>query len=164
LQVISLHKVAEEGVLAWAVAASSSRGVPERAPASTPLPTVADVLGVFADAGCHGTAWFTVVDAEAAPSLTECPDPGACARVGGLDLGEVSLRVVGRDDIGSPVPSDARVEGISLRKPSGVAVLAAVCKLTATAGPQLVFDDSADRVFVVWPDEHPEDLVREWPW
>ena len=164
LHAIPLHEAANEGVLEWAAAASSSRGVPDRASASTPLPTVADVLGVFGDAGCHGTAWFTIVEAEAAPSLTECPNPGACARVGGLDLGEVGLRVVGQGDIGLAVPSDARVKEISFRKPSGVAVLTAVCELTLIAGPQLVFDDLADRVFVVWPDELTEDLVREWPW
>ncbi len=53
---------------------------------------------------------------------------------------------------------------MSFRKPSGAAVLAGVRKPATTAGPQLVFDDSASRVFVVWPDECPEDVVREWPW
>jgi hypothetical protein len=74
------------------------------------------------------------------------------------------LRVVGQGDIGFPVLSDAKVEGILLRKPSGVGALSAMCQLTSKAGPQLVFDDSADRVFVVRPEENPEDLVREWPW
>jgi hypothetical protein len=56
------------------------------------------------------------------------------------------------------------VDGVSFRKPSGVAALHAVCALTAVAGPLLVFDDSADQVFVVWPGERVEDLLKDWPW
>ena len=161
IHVIPLHDAAEEGVLAWAAAASSTRGVPLVAPAPEPLPSVADVLVSFRDAGCHGTAWFTVTDAAAAPALAECPDPRVCAETGGLDLGEVGLRAVGGSDAVSP---GDEVEAISFRKPSGVAVLTAVCRLASAAGPQLVFDDSADRVFVIRPNEDPDDLVGEWPW
>jgi hypothetical protein len=164
MHAIPLHDLANEGVLEWATAASSSRGVPDRAPAPVPLPSVAEVLTAFRDAGCHGTAWFAVADAAAAPPLTECPDSDACARAGGLDLGEVSLRTVGLEGAVLAMSSHAGVEAMSFRKPSGVAVLTAVCRLTSTAGPQLVFDDSADKVFVVWPNELAEDLVSEWPW
>jgi hypothetical protein len=36
--------------------------------------------------------------------------------------------------------------------------------LTPVAGAQLVYDDSADEVFVVRPGERVEDLIADWPW
>ena len=47
---------------------------------------------------------------------------------------------------------------------AGVSVQAAASLLALNAGPQLVFDDSADSVFVVWPGERADDLAAEWPW
>ena len=133
-------------------------------PTSVALPSVVDVLAAFSTAGCHGTAWFKVRGEDSASRLAECPGSDACSRSGGLDLGEVSVRVVGHVDSERPMPSDAAVESIAFRKPVGVAVLTALCALALTAGPQLVFDDSADCVFVVWPGERPDDLIGEWPW
>ena len=144
--------------------AGYSRGVPTTAPEAVPLPTVANVLAAFRDAGCHGEAWFTLSDAGASPPLRQCPDTVSCARKGGLDLGEVSLRGAGQAGFGLPLSSGARVETVSFRKPSGAGALAAVCALASISGPQLVFDDSADRVFVVWPGELEANLAREWPW
>jgi hypothetical protein len=43
-------------------------------------------------------------------------------------------------------------------------VLAAMCALAPVAGPQIVFDDSGDTVFVVRPGEQAGDLAGEWPW
>ena len=59
---------------------------------------------------------------------------------------------------------DAAVRAVSFRKPAGIAVLAPMCVLTPAAGPQLVFDDAADRVFVVRPGVRVEDLLAAWPW
>ncbi|WP_328459329.1 hypothetical protein OHA21_26815 [Actinoplanes sp. NBC_00393] len=137
--------------LEWAASASFSRGVPEQMPASRPLPSVRDVLAAFRAAGCHGTAWFDLIGT--AEPLEECPDPGTCYSAGGLDLGEVRLSMV-----------EASVEAVSFRKPVPVAVLTAASALASTAGPQLVFDDSADSLFVVWPGESAESLLAEWPW
>ena len=58
----------------------------------------------------------------------------------------------------------AAVEGVSFRKPSGAAALHAACALTAVTGPLLVYEPSANQVFVVWPDEQAVDLAGEWPW
>jgi hypothetical protein len=151
-------------ILQWTASASASRGVPERLPAPAPLPSAHAVLTALRAAGCHGTAWFKVTDAATAALLAECPDPGACSRTGGLDLGEVSLTAAGYADPDQPLPADAVIEGTSFRKPVPAAVLAAMCALAPVAGPQIVFDDSGDIVFVVRPGEQAGDLAGEWPW
>ena len=163
LFVIAAHQAAHDGVLDWADAASHSRGVPDTAPAAVPLPTVSEVLAAFHDAGCHGEAWFQVSD-DGSPPLRPCPDPESCARNGGLDLGEVTLRGAAREDLGRPLSSATEIETVSFRKPSAAGALAAVCALASVAGPQLVFDDSAEQVFVVRPGELASDLAQEWPW
>jgi hypothetical protein len=164
MYVIAVHQAARDGVLEWAAAASRSRGVPDTVPAAVPLPTVAEVLTALHDAGCHGEAWFQVSDAEVAPPLRRCPDPVSCVRSGGLDIGEVTLRGAAQADFGLPLSTATRVETVSFRKPDGAGALAAVCALARVSGPQLVFDDSADTLFVVWPNEVEEDLAHEWPW
>lgn len=164
LHVIALHELAHEGMVEWATAATVSRGVPARAPRPLPLPTVDEVLAAFRRARCHGSAWFAVRGVDPALLLPGCPAPARCAGTGGRDLGEVSLQAAGHPDRAEPMPPDAGIEQVSFRKPIGVAVLAAVCELASVAGPQIVFDDSADRVFVVRPGERAEDLMREWPW
>jgi hypothetical protein len=164
LFVIPLHHAVHDGVLEWAATATYSRGVPSTVPATVPLPTAADVLIALRHAGCHGEARFQVGDDDAAPPLMQCPDPASCARDGGLDLGEVGLRGAEQADFGLPLSSNTRVETVWLRKPSGAGALAAVCALVSVTGPQLVFDDSADRAFVVWPGEIEADLVQDWPW
>lgn len=163
LHAVPLHELANDGMLNWATSVGFSRGVPDRAPKPLPLPSVVDVLAAFKAAGCHGTAWFKVFGEDPASSLAECPGSDACFRSNGLDLGEVNVQVVGHVH-SVQVPPDAAVESIAFRKPVGVAVLAALCALALTAGPQLVFDDSADSVFVVWPGERRDDLIGEWPW
>jgi hypothetical protein len=161
---VPLHDLAMEGMADWAKSTSFSRGVPDRAPPPRPLPSVGDVLRAFRAAGCHGTPWFTVDAAGSAGQLERCPDPSACARTDGRDLGEVSLRAGDRADPDQPLALDAAVRSLSFRKPDGIAVLAAMCALTPVAGAQLVYDDSADEVFVVRPGERAEDLASEWPW
>jgi hypothetical protein len=89
---------------------------------------------------------------------------GALRAVGGLELDEIGLHAAGQVSHDQSLPGGAAVEGLSFRKPSGVAALRAVCALTALAGPLLVYDDSADQVFVVWPGERAEDLADDWPW
>lgn len=108
------------------------------------------MLTAFRSAGCHGDAWFGGVDA------TEWLPPcsGSCAN----DLGEVTLGTEGELRMDSPVGD------IGFRKPSGTAVLAAVCALTAVAGPVAVFDDSGDAVFVVHPAGRPAELRPRWFW
>jgi hypothetical protein len=129
-----------------------SRAVPDEAP--TPLLVrVADVLEAFRAAGRHGTTWFEVEDVDVRSWLPGCSSPATCASVGGLDLGEVSLDVVGPVEWDQPVRSAALVESVSFRKPSGTAALRATCALTSLAEPLLVFDDSGDRMFVVGPQE-----------
>jgi hypothetical protein len=159
--VCPLHRVAAEGGLDWAAAASFTYGVPDRAPASRPLPLVTDVLSALRSAGCHGTAWFADEDLDASVRLPPCPNPADCATAGGLDLGEVSLQTAHQ---GESLRADTSVEVVVFRKPSSVAVLHAACALTASAGALLAFDDSADQVFVVSPGDRPEDLITHWPW
>ena len=164
LFVIAVHRAARGGVLEWAATASHSRGVPSTAPTAVPLPTVTEVLTAFHEAGCHGEAWFEISGAEAAPTLRECPDPGSCAGNGGLDIGEVALRGPAQAHFGRLLSTTTSVETVSFRKPTGAGALAAVCALARVSGPQLVFDDSADTVFVVWPNEVAGTLAHEWPW
>jgi hypothetical protein len=162
LHVLPLHRADGESMLDWAASLGCSRGVPDHMPSPRALPSVADVVGAFRAAGCHGTAWFRVADPDA--GLPECPSASTCATTGGRDLGEVSLHVGGRISGDHPLQAGAAVEGVSFRKPSGVAVLHAVCALAAVAGPLLVCDDSGDTAFVAWPQERAEDLAGEWPW
>jgi hypothetical protein len=42
--------------------------------------------------------------------------------------------------------------------------LAAVVALAPKAGHLLVFDDSGENVFVVSPDDDPQQLAAHWPW
>lgn len=165
LTALPLHEAARNGVLDWAASVGCSRGLPDHGPDPQPLPTLADVLSAFQAAQCHGMAWFEVGDLAAGSVLAACPDPWACQSTGGLDLGEVSLHVGGKISGEDPLPVDAAVEGIHFRKPSGAAVLHAVCALTPVAGPILVCHDSGgDGAFVIWPHERPEDLAADWPW
>src|SRR5689334_19298124 len=86
-----------------------------------PLPTVDQVLAALTTAGCHGDSWFRISDR---PSmLSRCRDRHDCAARGGLDLGEVSIRVSGEPDLARPIGLHEPVELISLRKPRGVAIL-----------------------------------------
>jgi hypothetical protein len=55
-----------------------------------------------------------------------------------------------------PLPSAAAVL-------DAAAVLRAVCALAQVSGPQLVIDEQADAVFVVWPGEQ-ADVLQEWFW
>jgi hypothetical protein len=164
LNVIPVPGPADNEVLEWAASASFSRGVPDQPPNPKPLPSVGDVLAAFRAAGCHGTVSSNLSGTDPTAPLEECPDPAVCSSVDGLDLGEVSLRVVGQDEHDQALEPTASVEAMSFRKPVPAAVLAAACALALSAGPQLVFDDSADSVFVVWPGERADDLVAEWPW
>lgn len=156
-----LHRVVAEGGPDWAVAASFTYRMPDRTPTSRPLPRVTDFLSAFRSAGCRGTAWFAEEDLDASVRLPPCPNPADCATVGGMDLGEVSLQTVHQ---GEAVRANALVEVVAFRKPSSTAALHAACALTASAGALLVFDDSADHVFVVSPGDRPEDLIAQWPW
>ncbi|HXT93018.1 MAG TPA: hypothetical protein VN714_27610 [Trebonia sp.] len=164
LFVLPLHEVLRDGGLAWAGSADFARGVPDHVPGPQSPPRVLDVLGAFRAVGCHGTAWFEVSDLDAASWLPECPDPMSCEETGGRHLGEVSLHVAGQAADKRPLRTGTTVEGLSFRKPSGAAVLHAVCALTAAAGPLLVYDPAGNQVFVVWPTERAEELTGEWPW
>lgn len=164
IHTVPLSAPAAAEILEWTASASQKRGVPARVNDVAPLPSARTVLDAFREAGCHGEAWFKVAGTETTALLDACPDPGACSRTGGLDLGEVSLTAAGHAGPDQPLPADAVIEGTSFRKPSGRAVLAAMCALAPVAGPQLVFDDSAGIVFVVRPGERAEELAAEWPW
>ncbi|GIF69918.1 hypothetical protein Ais01nite_79530 [Asanoa ishikariensis] len=152
LLVTPLHLAAADGGLEWAADAESSFGLPEEPPATRELPTVAQILSAFGEAGCHGTLW-----SPAGHGLPVCPDPASCASLGGLDLGEISLGV-------EPVELGQPVTDIGFRKPSGAAVLAAAVALAARAGPLLVFDDNGEHTFVVSPGDDPIRLATHWPW
>jgi hypothetical protein len=159
-----LHAAVHDGGLAWAASVSFSRGLPDHEPGPQPSVRVLDVLATFRAAGCHGTAWFEVSDLDSGLGLPRCPDPRGCYDDGGLELGEVSLYVAGQAGSKRPLQTGTTVDGVSFRKPSGAAVLHAVCALTAVSGPLLVYDPAGDQVFVVWPGELAEDLAGEWPW
>lgn len=161
--VTPLHAVAADGGLEWAAGAESCFGLPEEPPAARELPTVAQVLSAFREAGCHGVPWFQVAGHDLTHDLPGCPDPATCASLGGLDLGEVSLGVDGADG-DEPVELDQAVTDIGFRKPSGTAVLAAVVALASQAGPLLVVDDSGEHVFVVSAGDDPTHLATHWPW
>ncbi|SCL57676.1 hypothetical protein GA0070606_2812 [Micromonospora citrea] len=162
--VMPLRRAAEDGGLEWAAGAESSFGLPEEPPAACELPTVAQVLSAFREAGCHGVPWFQIAGHDLTWDLPGCPDPATCVSNGGLDLGEVSLGVVDGADGDEPVELDQAVTDIGFRKPSGSAVLATAVALASQAGPLLVFDDSGEKVFVVSPGDDPTHLARHWPW
>jgi hypothetical protein len=157
LHLLPLQEAVRDGGLAWAASADSPRGLPYHVPGPQPSARVLDVLGAFRAAGCHGRAWFEVRHLDPGLGLPQCPDPITCAGTGGLDLGEVSLHVAGQAGGEHPLQADDAVEGVSFRKPSGAAALHAACALTAVTGPLLVYEPSANQVFVVWPDEQAED-------
>ncbi|MEH1122861.1 hypothetical protein [Micromonospora sp. CPCC 206061] len=71
-----LHRVAADGGLEWAATVSFAYVVPDQAPASRELPSVADVLAAFRAARCPGTAWFAVEDLDAAAWLPPCKRGG----------------------------------------------------------------------------------------
>lgn len=68
------------------------------------------------------------------------------------------------DGAGDELEPHHAVGHLGFRKPSGRAVLTAVVALVPQAGPLLVFDDSCEHVFVVWPDDDPVQLAAHWPW
>jgi hypothetical protein len=78
------------------------------------------------------------------------PESGYLRSTGGLDLGEVSVYSTGATSSLPPVPAAATVETVAFRKPNPAAVLRAVCALASNAGPQSVFDESANQAFAVW--------------
>jgi hypothetical protein len=59
---------------------------------------------------------------------------------------------------------ESQVDSVAFRKPNPKAVLHAATQLARTAGPLLVFDDLADRVFVVAPGDTYDGLAKYWPW
>ncbi|WP_326560093.1 hypothetical protein [Micromonospora sp. NBC_01796] len=164
LFVVPLDGLSQDGMSDWIASAEFTRGIPEQVPQALPRPSVAEVLDAFEAAGCHGTNWFEVVGEDAGSRLPECPSPGTCASTGGLDLGEVSVYSSGETSSQPAVLADAAVETVAFRKPNPVAVLRAVCALASYAGPQLVFDESADQAFAVWPGEAAGELEDDWPW
>lgn len=120
LHAIPLHLSVNDDVLEWAASARFSRGVPDQPSEPESLPSVAQVLAVFAAAQCHGTAWFALCDSGASPALAPCPDPSAGVPARGLDLGEVSLHLMGQDQVASEVRSDALVEALAAWHDDGV--------------------------------------------
>jgi hypothetical protein len=105
-------------------------------------------------------AWFHVHGVDRSTTLPPCPDPAPCADLAGRDLGEVSLQAEDGDELELDTP----VTAIAFRKPSGRAVLAAALALAPHAGPLLVFDDNADRLFVVSIEDDPSLMAEHWPW
>ncbi|MEU9506005.1 hypothetical protein AB0D32_06960 [Micromonospora sp. NPDC048170] len=164
LFVVPLDGIYRDGMSDWIASAEFTRGIPAQGPQALPLPSVAEVLDAFRAAGCHGTNWFEVVGEGAGSRLPECPSPGTCASTRGLDLGEVSVYSTGETNSLPAVPADAAVETVAFRKPNPAAVLRAVCALASSAGPQLVFDESAGQAFAVWPGEEAGELEDDWPW
>jgi hypothetical protein len=164
LFLVPLNSLSRDDMSEWMASAEFTRGIPDQVPRALPLPSIADVLDVFRAARCHGANWFEIVGEDAGSRLPECPNPGTCASAGGLDLGEVSVYSTGKTSSLSAVPADAAVETVTFRKPNPAAVLRAACALATYAGPQLVFDESADHTFAVWPGEEPGELADDWPW
>jgi hypothetical protein len=161
LLVFPLHEIAANGAWEWALDGGRSFGMPEDPPPSQPLPTAAEVVTAFREAGCHGTAWYHIDGLDTAAELPACPEYGTCAGVGGLDLGEVRLDP-GNGDCEHLTPTTPIVR-MAFRKPVSLAVLTAMHRLSASAGPMLIFDDSASTVFVVSPDNDLNQLLQHWP-
>jgi hypothetical protein len=162
LHALPLHTLGSDG-WDWAVTASVSHGLPEYKPKPRALPTAAQVMAAFTAAGCHGQAWFTMETPDASQGLPPCPNPGECARRGGLDLGEVTLTPAGSPPGRHHLASGTFVTAIGFRKPASQAVLAGLSALTPAAGPLLIFDDTADRLFVIHEHDQPDNLTH-WPW
>jgi hypothetical protein len=155
MHVLPLHRSSAGDGWAWVTSAEVSRGVPDLPPPPAPLPTAVQVVDALRAAGGHGSAWFRVPGLD----LPDCPPN--CSRDG--CLGEVTLHA-GDDGSGSVTTADDPVSGIGFRKPEPAAVLRAVLELTAAGGAQLICDDAADTIFVVWPGDHLDDLLATWPW
>jgi hypothetical protein len=171
--VVPLHQIDHHELVDWSLDVSFAYGIPREPALPRSLPLVVDVLDAFADGGCHGTAWFEVDRLDLAAVFPSCTGLAECAAASWLDLGEVTLREPGSDvevgdeqDVSKPQRLDpqSRVGSISFRKPNPVAVLRAVTMLARSAGPLLVFDDTADRVVVVAPGDAYEGLATLWPW
>ena len=131
--------------------------VPAQAPEPRPFPSLREVVAAFRAAGCHGDSWFRT---NGDPATVLPPCPGLKCRTN--DLGEVSptRKTGGDNDVWLP---DTPVESVGFRKPSGYAVLRAVCALTPATGPLLVADEDGE-VFIVSPGDQPEALEPDWPW
>jgi hypothetical protein len=170
LHAMTLHDF-EQDATAWvtdqAVRVHDCAGGQAAAPPG--YPTVAEVLRAFRRAGCHGTAWYQLADADEAPelALAPCPGPSACQAGGSWDVGEVTLHPpgpraasAGAGELSLTTP----VAVIGFRKPSGRAVLRTLCELASTSVPLVAFDDGADEFFVVRPTTGPRDAARVWPW
>ncbi|MEV0900439.1 hypothetical protein [Actinoplanes sp. NPDC049802] len=154
LHAVPVHALTEDGMAEWAARAEFRRGLPDRPPARRPLPTVEQVVTALREARCHGEAWFQV----------DGVDEPLPERPGFRYVGEVGLHFDdGRDRSAMSEPGRL-VVGLSFRKPDCAGVLAAVRRLATIGGPQLVFDDSGDDVFVVYPDGDLAVLRAEWPW
>jgi hypothetical protein len=125
------------------------------------LPTVKEVLTGLRTAGCHGTAWYSIIGADDT-GLASCPNRDLCDRLPGPDLGEVSITVEGADSLAAPIRLDDRVTQVAFRSPRG-GVLRAARTLALIGGEQLVFDTDVN-VLVVSPDDTDEDLESVWPW
>lgn len=164
LHVFPLHTLGSDDGWEWAARASFSHGLPEHVPGPRALPTAAQVVGAFTSAGCHGQAWFTLESPDASGGLPPCPDPGECARRGGLDLGEVALTSADPSADREHLAPGTPVADIGFRTPSPRAVLAGLSALAAAAGPLLTYDDTADRVFVIHEGDQLDNLATDWPW
>jgi hypothetical protein len=122
-------------VLEWASGADSVIGDVHNIPNAQPLATVGQALEAIRLAGCHGDSWFRLDDETAIEPLPRCPAASDCADQNGLDLGEVSITVVGNGEHGGPIRPDALVESMSFRKPRGLAILHAAAALAALGVP-----------------------------
>ncbi len=151
-------------VLEWAAGASSAIGDVDNIPNAQPLATLGQALDAIRLAGCHGDSWFRITDDASIERLPRCLPATDCAEQNGLDLGEISISVVGDDTHGGPITPDALVESMSFRKPHGLAILHAAIALAAVGGAQLVFDDSGDRIAVVRPTDQLDNLAKIWLW
>ncbi|PRX13832.1 hypothetical protein CLV67_12421 [Actinoplanes italicus] len=154
MHVMPLHRLAGADDWAWVTSADESRGVPDVPPPPVLLPTAAQVVDALRTGGGHGSAWFRVPGLE----LPDCPPQ--CTRVG--CLGEVTLHTADRP--AAVTTSDDRVASVGFRGPEPATVLCVVRELTVVGGAQLICDDAADTVFVVWPGEPLDDLTTSWPW
>lgn len=158
--VIPLHTCPQD-VLDWARELALT-AVPEQPPPDRALPTVKEFLTGLRTAGCHGTAWYSIICGDD-PGLPSCPNQALCDRIPGPDLGEVSIKVEGAESLAAPIRIDDRVTQVAIRKPRG-GLQRAVRTLALIGGEQLVFDDSDLNVLVVSPDDTDEDLEPAWPW
>jgi hypothetical protein len=157
-----LHDLDRDGMREWAAAGQATiYGLPDTPAAPRPLPLVADVLGAFRLAGCHGSFWYAPNGVATEVCVGGCVDRILCNPSVGWYLGEVTLAAPPPLEDLKLLELDTPVCFLSFRNPNQSAVLHAMYALSRVAGPMFVF---AEKKFVVSPEDSMDRMAAHWPW